>query len=175
MYKATIHSNEFNHEFNNRLRRVALQRRGRTLKAIPLVVERGLSNRIENVERAYEVTLPWRERMLFSRQGWQWAPPLPTSVPATRKGYMRIVDTRGYLPRDSRVIDRDGYDTVRYGWVATAWLYVADMFETPTGRRDVRQWVAPTGELYVYNLGIEPGDPYTFEIYTPPTKGEDTL
>ena len=175
MYKA-IQINE-SKEFNNRLRRVTLRRRGRVLTAAPLVVERGLGNRIERVERAYEVTLPWRERMLFSRRGWQWAPPLPTpqSAPVTRTGYVRIVDTRGYLPRDSRIVDRDGYDTVRYGRVATAWLYVADMFETETGRRDVRQWVAPSGELYVYNLGITPGDPYTFEIYTPPTKGEDTL
>jgi hypothetical protein len=155
-----------------RLHRAANRRRGRTLTPVPLVVGLGLGNRVERVERGRVVELPWRERMVFSPAGWQWQPPLPASKAApsaTREadGRVRIADVRGYLPRDPRVKHGIGHNTVRYGRVAVGYLDVSDLVEVDTGRRDVRQWVAPDGTTYTYDMGITPGDPYTFEVYTP--------
>jgi hypothetical protein len=161
----------------HRLQRAANRRRGRTLTAVPLVVELGLGNRVERVERAREVQLPWRERMVFSRRGWQWqpAPPAPKAPAerAGRPGRVRIADVRGYLPRDPRVEHRIGHSTVRYGRVAVGYLDVSDLTEVDTGRRDVRQWVAPDGTTYVYDKGLTPGDPYFFNVYLPPVSGEE--
>ena len=81
--------------------------------------------------------------------------------------YVRINDMRGRLPYDPRVISAEGYYTIRYGWVATGWLVVNDIIEVDTGRPDTRQWIAPNGKLYTYNIGLTPGDPHTFEVYTP--------
>jgi hypothetical protein len=137
----------------------------------------GLKGRIERVERAREVALPWRERVVYTRRGWQWAPPPPASKAApsaTREAddRVRITDVRGYLPNDPRVTPGIGHDTVRFGRVAVGYLDVSDLVEVDTGRRDVRKWVAPTGEVYIYDMGIEPGDPYTFEV-RPPVSGEE--
>ena len=157
------------------LHRAANRRRGRTLTPVPLVATLGLRGRVERVERAREVPLPWRERVVFSRQGWQWQPPATPLTPAARaadESRVRIVDVRGYLPDDPRVAPSGGYNTVRYGFVATGWLDVADLVEVDTGRRDTRQWIAPCGKLYTYDMGIEPGDPYTFNVY-PPVSGEE--
>jgi len=160
-----------------RLHRAANRRRGRTLVPVTLVVGLGLGNRIERVERGRVVELPWRERMVFSRQGWQWQPPAPPPTPAAEPvdraadDRVHIVDVRGRLPHDPRIKVGTGYSTVRYGYVAVGYLDVSDLAEVETGRRDVRKWIAPDGKLYTYEMGIEPGDPYTFNIY-PPVSGE---
>jgi len=163
-----------------RLHRAANRRRGRTLTPVPLVATLGLEGRVERVERGAEVQLPWRERVVYTRRGWQWQPPAPPPAPtsdaaerAADDSRVRIVDVRGYLPDDPRVTPSGGYNTVRYGFVATGWLDVAELVEVDTGRRDVRKWVAPDGTTYVYDKGIEPGDPYTFNIYPPRTGGQE--
>jgi hypothetical protein len=162
----------------HRLHRAANRRRGRALIPVALVVQLGLKGRISNVEHARKVVLPWGGRVVFSPAGWQWQPPLPASKAApsaTREadGRVRVVDVRGRLPNDPRVTPTGGYDTPRWGWVATGWLYVADLFEVETGRRDVRKWVAPDGTLYVYDMGVTFGDPFTFDVYLPPVSGEE--
>jgi len=80
------------------------------------------------------------------------------------EGRVRIADVRGYLPDDPRIKHGIGHTTVRYGRVAVGYLDVSDLFETPTGRPDVRQWVAADGKVYTYDMGIEPGDPFTFHV-----------
>jgi len=80
---------------------------------------------------------------------------------------VRIVDVRGYLPDDPRIEPGTGYNTVRYGHVAVGYLDVNGLTELKTGQRHVRQWVAPDGTTYVYEMGVTPGDPFTFEIVRP--------
>jgi len=147
-----------------RLHRALNRRRGRTLTPVPLVVGLGLRGRVERVERARVVALPWRERVVYTRRGWRWQPPSPNRPAHT---YVRVVDARGRLPDDPRVTSTGGYMTPRYGWVATGELRVSDLTEVNAGRPDIRQWVAPDGTTYIYNKGIEPGDPYTFEVRPP--------
>ena len=147
-----------------RLHRAANRRRGRTLTPVPLVATLGLEGRVERVERGAEVQLPWRERVVYTRRGWRWQPPSPNRPAHT---YVRVVDARGRLPDDPRVTSTGGYMTPRYGWVATGELRVSDLTEVNAGRPDIRQWVAPDGTTYIYNKGIEPGDPYTFEVRPP--------
>ena len=77
---------------------------------------------------------------------------------------VRIADVRGYLPDDSRVRLGAGHETVRYGYVAVGYLDVSDLTEVETGRRDLRQWVAADGKVYTYDMGIDPGDPFTFHV-----------
>jgi len=80
---------------------------------------------------------------------------------------VKIVDVRGYLPEDPRIEPGAGHDTVRYGYVAVGYLDVAGLTELETGCRYVRQWRADDGTLYRYEMGITPGDPYTFHIIRP--------
>ena len=80
---------------------------------------------------------------------------------------VKIVDVRGYLPQDPRIEPGAGYRTVRYGEVAVGYLDVSGLTELPTGSRYVRKWRAPDGTTYTYEMGITPGDPYTFHIVRP--------
>jgi len=77
---------------------------------------------------------------------------------------VRIVDVRGYLPEDPRIETAGGYNTVRYGRVAVGYLNVDGLVELKTGSRYVRQWLAPDGTTYVYEMGVTPGDPFMFHI-----------
>jgi len=163
-----------------RLHRAANRRRGRTLVPVPLVATLGLRGRVERVERARVVALPWRERVVYTRRGWQWQPPAPPPAPtsdaaerAADDSRVRIVDVRSYLPDDPRVTPGIGYSTPRYGRVAVGYLDTSDLIEVDTGRRDTRKWVAPDGTTYIYDMGVTPGDPYTFYVYPPRTGGEE--
>ena len=160
-----------------RLHRALNRRRGRTLTPIALVVTLGLKGRIERVERARVVALPWRERVVFSPAGWRWQPPAPQppapQQPADRTGRVRIADVRGYLPDDPRIEHGTGHSTVRLGRVAVGYLDVSDLTEVDTGRPDVRKWIAPDGTTYVYDKGLTPGDPYSFNVYPPRAGGEE--
>ena len=80
---------------------------------------------------------------------------------------VRIADVRGYLPDDPRIKVGTGHSTPRYGYVAVGYLDVSDLTELETGRRDLRKWLAPDGTVYLYDKGIDPGDPFTFHVVFP--------